>query len=72
MTNFDGKAHFFLKIPYCGTFVVEIPSNSSSICMWAYGGEICFSPSASKNFPSIVPHTIPKGRGHGFNDSIYL
>ena len=28
----------------------------SSICMWAYGGEICFSPSASKNFPSVHPH----------------
>ncbi len=44
----------------------------SSICMWAYAGEICFSPSASKIFPRIIPHTVPKGRGHGFNDSIYL
>ena len=44
----------------------------SSICMWAYAGEICFPPSASKNFPRIIPHTVPKGRGHGFNDSIYL
>ena len=44
----------------------------SSIYMWAYGVEICFSPSASKNFYSVLPHMTSKGRGQGFNGSIYL
>ncbi len=44
----------------------------SSIYKWAYGVEICFSPQALKNFFSIHPHIVPKGRGHGFNGSIYL
>ena len=29
---------------------------SSSNTAWVYGGEICFSPSASKKFPSVHPH----------------
>ena len=40
--------------------------------MWAYGVEICFSPLASKNFYSVLPHMTSKGTGHGFNSSIYL
>ena len=52
--------------------VAGLAVDPSSICMWAYAGEICFSPPASKNFSLIIPHTVPKGRGHGFNGSIYL
>ena len=33
--------------------------------MWAYGVEICFSPLASKNFYSVLPHMTSKGRYHG-------
>ena len=43
----------------------------SSIYMWAYGVEICFPPPAQKQFYSVHPHIVPKGRGHGFNSSIY-
>ncbi len=39
----------------------------SSIYMWAYGVEICFSPPASKHFYSILPHIVSKGRVHAFN-----
>jgi hypothetical protein len=39
----------------------------SSIYMWVYGVEICFSPSASKNLNSVHPHIVSKGRGHAFN-----
>ena len=53
--------------------MLELPLEFiSSICMWAYAGEIYFSLPASKNFPLIIPHTVPKGGGHGFNGSIYF
>ena len=55
-----------------GAVATQEPGLPSSIYMWAYGVEICFSPSASKNFYSIHPHIVPKGRGHAFNGSIYL
>ncbi len=48
---------------------VDIASSNTA---WLYDVEIHFSPPASKNSNSIHPHIVPKGRGHGFNGSIYL
>ena len=44
----------------------------SSNRLSAYGVEICFPPSASKNFYSQHRQPPLKGTGHAFNGSIYL